>query len=210
MSFEKTIQELNKIRNEEYEQLRYDRSVWEGNYQGSNCSMINVARQDVRTPEELSSLEQTKRMIDFYGKDLSDRLNEATEDELQELMNLYDKELSEHQEATTKAITKHQSNLQALETELKRVLDKHSTKIKDSLKTLAELQRDEVYLYDSKGIPTPYSNTGILDYDKRAGHSISSDDRCLSKSKSPNYLALHHNYSALEQELLTNLAKAGE
>lgn len=210
MSFEKTIEELNTIRNKEYDRLRYDRSVWEGNYQGTTYSMLYIAQQDVRTPDELDMLERTKRMIDFYGTDPEYKGYEVGKEELQDLMALYDKELPKHQKATEKALSDYQASLQALEDELRHVLDKHSNEIKTRLSVLAELQRDEAYLYDSKGLPTEFSGRGIIDYYTRAGRPISSIDRCLTGTDETNYLYLHHHYDVLERMVLKNLAKEGK
>lgn len=210
MSFEKTIEELNTIRNKEYDRLRYDRSVWEGNYQGTTYSMLYIAQQDVRTPDELDMLERTKRMIDFYGTDPEYKGYEVGKEELQDLMELYDKELPKHQKATEKALNDYKESLQALEDELRHVLDKHSDEIKARLSVLAELQRDEAYLYDSKGLPTEFSGNGITDYYTRAGRPTSSIDRCLTGPDETNYLYLHHHYDVLERMVLKNLAKEGK
>lgn len=206
MSFEKTIEELNKLRNEEYERLRYDRSVWDGSYLGQS-KMLDLAKKDIRSPEELETLEKEERMIKFYGRSPSYRVVDATRAETAKLVKVYEGEVITHKTVTSKALSTYHSQVEAFQHELHELLAKHQPKLSGTIAELAKLQSDERYLYNSKGLPTPFTLTGISMYHDHFNRNIHGD-RVLTTGSSQDFNSWVDNYDEF-QTIILNQAKGG-
>ncbi|WP_314061302.1 hypothetical protein [uncultured Vagococcus sp.] len=207
MSFEKTIEELNRLRNEEYERLRYDRSVWDEVICGQSI-MIDFAKNDVRSPEELELLEKEKRMIKFYGRSLPELSIEATKGDTAKLVKFYAKEEQSHAEAVEKAKSMYDSRVKSLQEDLQKVLLKHESSLTDVLRDMADLQHVERYVYDSKGLPVNFELGGVVKYHDHFDKDIQSN-RILSNPSVNDYGYLVNNYEAF-QNIMLNQAKGGK
>lgn len=203
MAFEKTIAELNRIRNMEYERLRYDRRIWQetAGEMMADIRMIEFAKNDVRSPEELNILEQDQRMMKFYKNKFYSNTIHATKEEVADLVNYYNEEMPEHRDNVKDAIQKYNAEVVAFQTEVQTIFNKYKPILKENLKELANLQQDENYVFNSKGIPNEWIVMGIGKYKEYYTDDIDNYGP-LSSDNVKNYISLYKNEKLLIETML--------
>lgn len=206
MAFEKTIAELNNIRNMEYERLRYDREVWvkaKGEMMAETM-MDEAAKEDIRTVEELEKLEQDSRMAKFYGSKYHSNNIHATKEEVEKLGEYYKEEIQKHREEVKNATEKYGKQVDLLKEEIKKVLEEHHSKLAPCLRELANLQQDEKYVFDSVGIPEEWIVPGVGKYDEHFEFNVF-NHHSLTKPGMPNFVMLYKNSSVFNKNILIDV-----
>lgn len=207
MTLEKSIQELDNLRNEEFERQRYDRNIWNERYPYQPSKLKDMAIKHAYSNKEVFDIINEIKYRNVTNEWENSNDVRSSKEDVQPLIQALRDEYPIHEKLVEEKLNSLNKNIDNFTSELEKLYLKHEKKLIEDILALANMQRNEQYLLNSKGISYPFILPGISEYNQYDEILGMNAMHLLSALGTLNYEKLYRSKKEFKRKLLSKFMK---